>query len=67
MTLESEIRECFARMGVELADQGRGLLKGSKWQANSQYGYSMAEFDTKEEAEYYVILYYSSNMKLIRQ
>lgn len=65
INIEKEIRECFDRMGISLAEVGP-VKRG--WQANSQYGYCLkAGFETKTEAEKYTLAYYAERMQLIRQ
>lgn len=63
--IEKEIRECYERMGWELAEK-RPLYDG--FCALSQYGYVLQDgFAGLTQAEEYVIEYYSSRMNLIRQ
>ncbi len=66
-SLEREIRDCFTRLGTDLAKfkYRKGLY--AKWSAMSQYGFVLQEgFETREEAERYVIERYSQRMNLIR-
>jgi hypothetical protein len=69
---ETEIRECFERMGTcnskepfPLAAQGSLI---DRWGALSQYGCLLAEgFTTQAEAEQFTLNHYSVRMNLIRQ
>lgn len=63
--VEQEIRDCFSRMGVDLASPQ--IFGSNKWIANSQYGYQLSEHTTRTEAERAAIEYYAERMNLIRQ
>ena len=65
--LETEIRDCYTRLGGTLAEfkYRNGLY--AKWSAMSQYGFVLKEgFDTQQEAERFAIDYYSPRLNLIR-
>ena len=62
---EQEIREAYKAMGQELAED-RGGWGGII--ALSQYGHMLKDgFKSIQEAERYVVNYYSSRMNLLRQ
>lgn len=64
---ESEIRACYARQNIALAEWQPGMGY-SKWCAMSQYGKVMDDgHNTQAEAEQFVVNYYSKHMNCIRQ
>lgn len=64
--IEKEIRDCFERMGHELASPV-AFTNGAQWSSNSQYGYELAKYSSREEAEAATVAYYRERMNLIRQ
>ncbi len=65
-TTDNEIRDCYRRQGVELATEWE-IFAPLSWSANSQYGYALEWFATREGAEEYALGYYRERMGLIRQ
>lgn len=63
--VEQEIRDCFKRMNTALAEPA--ILGAPTWYANSQYGYTLSDHNTREEAEAATVAYYRKRMELIRQ
>jgi hypothetical protein len=65
MTIEEEIRDTYKRMGYSLAVKSVDKIH---WCPISQYGYVMDSMcETQEQAEKYVITYYTNYINLIRQ
>lgn len=65
MNIEQEIRDTYKRMGYSLAV--KSVVEGF-WCAVSQYGFVMESgLESQEQAEKYVITYYTDYIELIRQ
>ena len=68
--LEKEIRTEYVRMNRILAQKSDKFTMGNTaetWEALSQYGYPLAYYENKEDAEKHVINFYTKNIHLIRQ
>lgn len=63
--IEKEIRDNYQRLGTVLAEPA--AFGAPTWYANSQYGYTLSDHDTRAEAEAAAIAYYRERMNLIRQ
>lgn len=63
--IEKEIRDNYQRLGTMLAEPAP--FGAPTWCASSQYGYTLSDHNTKEEAEAAAIAYYRERMNLIRQ
>lgn len=68
-SLESRIREEYERMNQPLSrfEKGNGYMGNTAeyWVALSQYGHSMAYYETQNDAEQHVINFYTANYFLL--
>ncbi len=67
MTRNTEIADCFKRMGTEMATNWSAFSLIKRWASNSQYGYVMSWHETKRSARCATLSYYRARMNLIRQ
>jgi len=70
MTIEEEIKKEFARMNQPLTKKTNSFLYGNTaetWESLSQYGFTLAYYETQAQAEEHTINFYKKNMFLIRQ